>query len=93
MASMTRCGASGSSAGAREQVDDFQQCAQRVLGDSRHRHRFGLVAVPLVVNAALSFVVEPLGDTSPVAKYGANSALVITVLAMLGWARHRLRHT
>ncbi|MFJ6852313.1 hypothetical protein ACIQM3_17565 [Streptomyces sp. NPDC091271] len=55
-------------------------------------HVLAVCGAALVVNAALSFVVEPLGDTSLVAKYGANAALMIVVMVMLGWARRRLRH-
>jgi hypothetical protein len=44
----------------------------------------------LVVNAALSFVVEPLGNTSYVFKYAANTVLMLGVLALLVWAHHRL---
>ncbi|MGW1309458.1 hypothetical protein ACWD6O_13015 [Streptomyces californicus] len=54
-------------------------------------HVLAVCGAALVVNAALSFVVEPLGDASPVLKYGANAALMATVLLLLGWARLRLR--
>ncbi len=56
-------------------------------------HLLAVCGAALVVNAALSFVVEPLGDTSPVVKYGANGVLMIVVLLLLGWARRRLRFT
>ena len=45
----------------------------------------------LVANVGLSFVVEPLGEVSYPAKYAANTALTLGVLALLAWARHRLR--
>ncbi|MGW1292930.1 hypothetical protein [Streptomyces sp. NPDC002533] len=53
-------------------------------------HVLAVCGAALVVNAALSFVVEPLGDTSPVVKYAANAALMVLVLLLLGWARLRL---
>lgn len=56
-------------------------------------HVLAVCGAALVVNAALSFVVEPLGDTSPVLKYGANGVLMVVVLLLLGWARQRLRFT
>lgn len=56
-------------------------------------HVLAVCGAALVVNAALSFVVEPLGDTSPVVKYGANGVLMVVVLLLLGWARQRLRFT
>ncbi|MFG2594010.1 hypothetical protein [Streptomyces sp. NPDC048438] len=56
-------------------------------------HVLAACGAALVVNAALSFAVEPLGETSLVAKYGANAALMIVVLVLLGWARQRLRPT
>ncbi|MGC5531693.1 hypothetical protein [Streptomyces sp. SR-10] len=55
-------------------------------------HVLAVCGAALVVNAALSFVVEPLGDTSPVVKYGANVVLMVVVLLLLGWAWRRLRH-
>ncbi|MFI7291669.1 hypothetical protein ACIBRY_34240 [Streptomyces anulatus] len=54
-------------------------------------HVLAVCGAALMVNAALSFVVEPLGDTSPAVKYGANAVLMIVVLLLLGWARLRLR--
>ncbi|MFH9472423.1 hypothetical protein ACH4L7_01105 [Streptomyces anulatus] len=54
-------------------------------------HVLAVCGAALVVNAALSFVVEPLGDTSPVLKYGANAVLMVVVLLLLGRARQRLR--
>lgn len=56
-------------------------------------HVLAVCGAALVVNAALSFVVEPLGDTSRVLKYGANAVLMVVVLLLLGWARRRLRFT
>ncbi|MET9706451.1 hypothetical protein [Streptomyces griseus] len=56
-------------------------------------HVLAVCGAALVVNAALSFVVEPLGDASPVLKYGANAVLMIVVSLLLGWARRRVRST
>jgi len=45
----------------------------------------------LVANTAISFLVTPVGEVSYPAKYAANAALLLLVLALLAWARHRLR--
>ncbi|MEV6026911.1 hypothetical protein [Streptomyces sp. NPDC052036] len=52
-------------------------------------HVLAISSAALLVNVGLSFAVEPLGTVSPVAKYGANAALLTGVLALLTWARHR----
>jgi hypothetical protein len=45
----------------------------------------------LVANTAVSFLVTPVGEVFYPAKYAANTALLLLVLALLAWARHRLR--
>ncbi|MFJ8648514.1 hypothetical protein ACIRNI_20640 [Streptomyces sp. NPDC093546] len=60
-------------------------------GDWGPGHVLAVSGAALLVNAALSFVVEPLGDTSLAVKYGANAALMIAVLVLLAWARLRVR--
>ncbi|MGV9245497.1 hypothetical protein [Streptomyces sp. NPDC003710] len=54
-------------------------------------HTLAVGGAALVVNAALSFAVEPLGHVSYAAKYTANTVLMLAVLALLFWARQRLR--
>ncbi|MCN9244358.1 hypothetical protein NGF19_26835 [Streptomyces sp. RY43-2] len=54
-------------------------------------HTLAVGGAALVVNAALSFVVDPLGQVSYTAKYAANTVLMLMVLALLAWARHRVR--
>ncbi|WP_243082249.1 hypothetical protein [Streptomyces sp. 891-h] len=57
-------------------------------------HALMVGGTALVVNAALSFVVEPVGGhTSLTAKYAANATLMAAVLALLTWAYRRLLHT
>ncbi|MEV4193619.1 hypothetical protein [Streptomyces toxytricini] len=54
-------------------------------------HALAVGGAALLVNAGLSFAVEPLGDVSYAAKYAANAALLLAVLALLAGARRRLR--
>lgn len=56
-------------------------------------HALMVGGAALVVNAGLSFAVEPLGaPTSHVAKYGANVVLMLAVVALLAWAFRRVHH-
>lgn len=55
-------------------------------------HVLAVSGAALLVNTALSFIVDPSGDTSLVLKYSANTALTLLVLILLGWARLRLHH-
>ena len=43
----------------------------------------------LVANAALSFVVDPIGKVSYPVKYAANTAILLIVLVLLAWARRQ----
>jgi hypothetical protein len=56
----------------------------------RRTHVLAVGGAALVVNAGLSFVVEPVGDTSHVLKYAANSVLLLGVLALLASTYRRL---
>ncbi|WP_199742278.1 hypothetical protein [Streptomyces triticirhizae] len=56
-------------------------------------HVLAVGGAALVANAALSFMVEPLGEVSYTAKYAANAVLMLGVLALLLWARRRLSET
>ncbi|MEO3784070.1 hypothetical protein ABGB12_12110 [Actinocorallia sp. B10E7] len=53
-------------------------------------HVLAVGGAALVANASLSFLVQPLGEVSYPAKYAANAALMLGVLALLAWARRRL---
>ncbi|WP_198653595.1 hypothetical protein [Actinocorallia populi] len=53
-------------------------------------HVLAAAGSALVANAALSFVVEPVGEVSYPAKYAANATLLLGVLVLLAWARRRL---
>ncbi|MFE9383658.1 hypothetical protein ACFYMO_10525 [Streptomyces sp. NPDC007025] len=62
--------------------------------DWDRRHALMVGGAALVVNTALSFVVEPLGGhTSLTAKYAVNATLMAAVIALLTWAYRRLLHT
>lgn len=54
------------------------------------RHVLAAAGAALVVNAAFSFVVEPLGNPSHTMKYISNTAIMVGVLSLLGWAAQRL---
>ncbi|MFI0357483.1 hypothetical protein [Actinomadura sp. 9N407] len=58
-----------------------------------HRHVLAAGGAALVVNSALAFVVEPLGETSYAAKYAVNTALLLGVLLLLALIDHRLRRS
>lgn len=58
-----------------------------------HRHVLAAGGAALVVNSALAFVVEPLGETSYPAKYAVNSALLVGVLLLLTCIDHHLRRS
>jgi ABC-type xylose transport system permease subunit len=55
------------------------------------RHVLALAGAALVVSAALSFLVEPLGNPAPAVKHSVNAALTLGVLTLLAWAFRRLR--
>nr|WP_245766803.1 hypothetical protein [Streptomyces colonosanans] len=54
-------------------------------------HTLAVGGAALLVNTGLSFAVEPLGQVSYAVKYSANTTLLLAVLTLLVWARHRLR--
>lgn len=56
-----------------------------------HRHVLAAGGAALVVNAALAFVVKPLGETSYPAKYAVNSVLLLGVVLLLTRIDHHLR--
>ncbi|EFC83258.1 hypothetical protein [Parafrankia sp. EUN1f] len=53
------------------------------------RHALAAAGGALLVNAGLSFVVDPLGDVSYPAKYAANAMLTVMVLVLLAHAHRR----
>ena len=55
------------------------------------KHVLAAGGAALVVNAALSFTVEPLGNPSLAGKYVSNTVITMGVIALLAWAHHRLR--
>ncbi|MFE2186680.1 hypothetical protein [Streptomyces sp. NPDC059455] len=57
----------------------------------RHPHILAVGGAALVVNAALSFTIDPLGTVSYPVKYSVNATLLLGVLALLVWAGRRLR--
>ncbi|MFG2020934.1 hypothetical protein [Actinomadura geliboluensis] len=58
-----------------------------------HRHVLAASGAALVVNSALAFVVEPLGETSYPVKYSVNTVLLLGMLLLLGLIDHRLRRS
>ena len=54
------------------------------------KHVLAAGGAALVVNAALSFTVEPLGNPSLVGKYVSNTVITVGVIALLVCAYHRL---
>ncbi|OHV33464.1 hypothetical protein CC117_22605 [Parafrankia colletiae] len=54
------------------------------------RRALTVAGAALTVNAALSFVVDPIGTVSYPAKYAANATLTVTVLLLLAAAHHQL---
>jgi hypothetical protein len=54
------------------------------------KHVLAAGGAALVVNAGLSFTVEPLGNPSPAGKYVSNTVITVGVIALLAWAHHRL---
>ncbi|WP_375022124.1 hypothetical protein [Actinomadura sp. GTD37] len=56
-----------------------------------HRHVLAASGAALVVNSALAFAVEPLGETSYPVKYAVNTALLLGVLLLLALVDHNLR--
>ncbi|MFD0905321.1 hypothetical protein [Actinomadura sediminis] len=58
-----------------------------------HRHLLAAGGAALVVNSALAFVVEPLGETSYPVKYAVNTVFLLGVLLLLGLIDHRLRRS
>ncbi|WP_054570096.1 hypothetical protein [Frankia sp. R43] len=52
-------------------------------------HALAAAGGALLVNAGLSFVVDPLGDVSYPAKYAANTTLTVAVLVLLTYAHRR----
>ncbi|MGF7004803.1 hypothetical protein [Aminobacter sp. BE322] len=54
------------------------------------RHVLAAAGAALVVNAAFSFVVAPLGNPSYAMKYISNAAIMLGVLSLLAWAFMRL---
>ncbi|MCD9143867.1 hypothetical protein [Streptomyces albireticuli] len=55
------------------------------------KHVLAASGAALMVNALLSFVVEPLGHPSVAAKFATNAAITLGVMALLGWAHRSLR--
>ena len=58
-----------------------------------HRHMLAAGGAALVVNSALAFVVEPLGETSYPVKYAVNTVLLVGVLLLLALIDRRLRRS
>jgi hypothetical protein len=58
-----------------------------------HRHILAASGAALVVNSALAFVVEPLGETSYPVKYTVNAVLLLGVLLLLALIDLRLRRS
>lgn len=56
----------------------------------RRMHVLAVAGAALVVRAGLAFLVEPLGDPSYVAKYAANTVILLGMLGLLVWVRRRL---
>lgn len=56
-----------------------------------HRHILAAGGAALVVNSALAFVVEPLGETSYPVKYAVNTVLLLGVLLLLALIDRQLR--
>lgn len=56
------------------------------------KHVLAAGGAALMVNALLSFAVEPPGHPSAAAKFATNTALTLGVVALLGWAHRSLRH-
>lgn len=54
-------------------------------------HVLAVAGAALVVNAALSFAVDPLGEVSLPVKYAVNTALTVGVLVLLAGAHLRVR--
>lgn len=55
------------------------------------RHVVALAAGPLLANASVGFLVEPLGKVAPLAKYGHNTTMVVGAALLCLWAAHRNR--
>jgi hypothetical protein len=55
------------------------------------RHVVALASGALVAGAVVGFLAEPLGDVVPAAKYAHNSAMLVGVLLLGGWAAARNR--
>jgi hypothetical protein len=70
-------------------------CLLRYSGrrDWHHRHVLAASGAALVVNSALAFVVEPLGETSYAVKYTVNTVLLLGVLLLLALIDHHLRRS
>lgn len=70
-------------------------CLLRYSGrrDWNHRHVLAASGAALVVNSALAFVVEPLGETSYAVKYTVNTVLLLGVLLLLALIDHHLRRS
>ncbi|WP_346040750.1 hypothetical protein [Actinomadura chokoriensis] len=62
-------------------------------GGWNQRHILAASGAALVVNAALAFVVEPLGETSYPVKYAVNSVLLLGVLFLLVAIDRQLRRS
>lgn len=54
------------------------------------RHVLAVAAAPLVVNAAMAFVIQPLGSPDPVIKYAVNAVLALGVAVLLAVASRRV---
>ncbi len=54
-------------------------------------HVLALAAAPLLVNAAMAFWTEPLGDPRPVVRYAVNAVLATGVILLLVAAARSLR--
>ncbi|MER7342742.1 hypothetical protein ABT403_33575 [Streptomyces sp. NPDC000075] len=62
----------------------------RAAGWGGH-HVLAVAGAALVVNAGLSFAVDPLGEVSLTVKYTVNAALTLAVLVLLAGAHLRVR--
>ena len=54
-------------------------------------HVLAVGAAPVVVNAAMAFVIEPLGSPNPAIKYAVNTVLALGVVVLLLVAARRVR--
>jgi len=55
------------------------------------RHVLALAAAVLVVNVAMAFVIQPLGNPDPVVKYAVNAVFALAVAVVLLVASRRVR--